>query len=119
MIKTTQKIYNLNEVQTIWLREGEDFLATLSFGGEDMSGSSFRFDYVERAWSYAPSSYDTVKSGTLDGVFDISDAENGNVSINIDKDIIASWYGRQMRFTIVLDDSWVAVEGTISILRGE
>jgi hypothetical protein len=74
MIRTAQKVFNLNETQRLWVRPGEDLKATIAFldsNGSviDMTAATFVFQYEEAQWSYAPKSYTTITSGTLAGVF--------------------------------------------------
>jgi hypothetical protein len=83
------------------------------------SGYCFPVTIEEAQWSYAPKSYTTITSGTLAGVFDVTDAVNGNIVINIDDDVLAAWNDRKIKFQVVVDDAWVAVDGLISVLEGE
>ena len=113
MFNKEPRRFDLNETKNIWLRENDSVIRlSFSFYPTDVTNYEFSIKYSEIKWDFSSAVYDLLEPGEFDSsVFDMSDAGNGNVKINIPMPTI--WRNKTVQAQLICtndDETWVVCE---------
>lgn len=115
MISLEKKKIDLSENQQIWSRPGEDILMELDFK-VDLSGRAFTFKFQEKDWAFSTHSYSDLEETYANQWITVTDTK---IDVSIPKEDIMNWENKTIEFQIgctdAEGDSWVCVDGTVTV----